>query len=621
MKKIITLCFAVIITPLFAQKEIRYKDGSYFRQCSHFEISKPLWQLAKEHPADFSKANVHHEAKDASRKFPWQNPSSSIITAEDPIIQKNQGNASTMGTIANFDGTISSGGWDPLDPTGMVGPNHFVQAVNSNYQIFDKNGSAVTSAIDLATLFPGSLDDGDPIVMYDKFADRWVITEFLCPGGGNCTTLLFAVSTTGDPTGTYYLYSFTPDPADFADYPKYSIWSDGYYETCNCDFQKVTVYERNKMLIGDSTAGFIVIPSFASPNNGFFCPQTLFADGQLPPYGSPQYLFYYTDDNWGASFQDEIRVYEITTDWNNKTGTLISFDTLTTQPFNSYFTGGTMKDISQPGTNKKLDALDGFFAYRIPYLRWTGYNVALMSYPVNTGSSSMIAGIRWYELHQDTTTNKWSIYQQGTYSPADGVSRWNSSIAMDMNGSIGLAYSVSSPTSVYPGTRFTGRNSCDSLGVMTLTEFTAIAGTTSWTSDNRWGDYSHTSLDPSDGITFWHTNQYIGTNHSLKSRIFSFQVPPCSTLSVTNIQNENSPELSAFQSGNELNVHVSDLFSDDKVELSLFSSEGKFISKKSLYPFSHKAETSVNLLGVAKGIYYVRISNTDFQRVVKVSVQ
>jgi len=627
MKKIFTLCFAVIITPLFAQwtsipfgKEIRYKDGSYFRQCSHFEISKPLWQLAKEHPADFSKANEHHEAKDAARKFPWQNPSSSMRTAEDPIVQKEQGSAGTMGAIANFDGTNSSAGYDPLDPTGMVGPNHFVQAVNSNYQVFNKNGTPATAAIDLATLFPGSLDDGDPIVMYDKFADRWVITEFLCPGGGNCTKLLFAVSTTSDPTGTYYLYTFEPDAADFADYPKYSIWSDGYYETCNCDFQKVTVYERTKMLNGDVTAGFIVIPSISSPAaGGFFCPQTLFADGQLPPYGSPQYLFYYTDDNWGASFHDLIHIYKITTNWTNKTGTLAAFDSLAPQPFNSYFTGGTMNDIAQPGTTKKLDALDGFFSYRIPYLRWTGYNAALMCYPVNTGSA--VAGIRWYELHQDTTTSKWSIYQQGTYAPADGVSRWNPGIAMDVNGSIGLAYSVSSSASVFPGMRFTGRNSCDTLGQMTLAESTAIAGASAWTSDNRWGDYSHISLDPSDGITFWHTNQYIGAGHALKTRIFSFQVPACSAAGVADVQDKNLTKLFAFQSGNELNVHATNLPSDEKMELTLFNAEGKTLARKSVYPVSNSMTATLMLTGTATGIYYVRIGRSNFQRVVKVMVQ
>lgn len=335
MKKVFIILQVLIITPFFAQQVIRNKDGSYFKRCSSFQISRPLSELAKEHPAVAKK--VKHEAKDAERKRPWKKPSS-VPFSEDPIVQKEEGTQAATSTMVNIDGQNNAlSGFDPLDPNGMVGPNHYVQAINSNYQVFNKSGVALTASIDLATLFPGSLDDGDPIVMYDRFADRWIITEFLCPGGGNCTKLLFAVSTTPDPTGTYYLYTFEPDASDYADYPKYSIWADGYYETCNCDHQKITVYERAKMLLGDTSAGFIVIPSISDPNTsssgGFFCPQTLYADGSLPPYGSPQYMFYFTDDNWGAGFNDMIYIYKVTANWTNKSGTLGVYDSLVPKGF------------------------------------------------------------------------------------------------------------------------------------------------------------------------------------------------------------------------------------------------------------------------------------------------
>jgi hypothetical protein len=625
MKKIIIALHVLIVTPFFAQQEIRNKNGSYFKQCKHFEISRPLSELAKEHPA-VKKIGEHHEAKDAERKRTWKHPST-VPFSEDPIVQREQGTQSPLSTMVNFDGTNSAGGYDPLDPNGMVGPNHYVQAVNSNYQVFSKTGTALTASIDLGTLFPNSTDDGDPVVMYDRFADRWIITEFQStnPPNGNENELLFAVSKTNDPTGAYYLYTFEPDAADYADYPKFSIWSDGYYETCNCTNQKVTVYERAKMLLGDPSAGFIVIPSISDPNTsnsgGFFCPQTLYADGQLPPYGSPQYLFYFTDDNWGAGFSDKIFIQKVTANWTNKTGTMAPSDTLTPKAFNSYFTGGTEKDISQPGTTNKVDALDGFFSYRIPYLRWGTYNAAVMCYPVNTGSSTTrVAGIRWYELRQDTTTTKWSIFQQGTYSPSDGVSRWNPAIAMDVNGSIGLAYSVSAPTSVYPGTRYTGRTKCDSSGIMSLAEATAIAGSSAWTSDNRWGDYSHTSVDPSDGITFWHTNQYIGSGHALNTRIFSFQIPPGTCTSGINTITVNTI-LTAYQSGNQLNIKATNLPSNNNMEVSLYSLEGRLINTKMVNPALNATETTINVFDLAKGIYYVRIGNNNFQRVIKVPIQ
>jgi hypothetical protein len=629
MKRLLHVLSLVVFfaIPSLAQKEIRNPDGSYYKQCKHFAISKPLSVLAKEHPVIPGKGIKQQEAHDKARKHPAGKQLSGVPSTEDPIVQRQNGDRSIANTIENFDGQTSADGFFPLDPTGAVGPNHFVQSVNSNYQVFDKTGAALTPVIDLANLFTGSSDQGDPIVMYDKFADRWIVTEFETdnPPNGAANQLLFAVSTSPDPTGTYYLYTFEPDAADFADYPKYSIWSDGYYETCNCDNQKVTVYDRAKMLNGDQTAGFIVIPFISTPNNGFWCPQTLSADGALPPYGSPQYLFYFTDDNWGLGFQDKIKVYKIITNWNNNSGTITLDNTLTPQSFNSYFTGGTFQDVSQPGTSNKLDALDGFFSYRIPYIRWDGYNSAVMCNTVNTGSgNTIVAGVRWYELRQDTTTHVWSIFQQGTYSPSDGVSRWNPSIAMDMNGSIGLAYSVSSAASVYPGIRYTGRTKCDANGIMSLSETTAMAGASAYPgNDNRWGDYSHTTIDPADGgLTFWHTNQYMDNSQSLKTRIFSFQVPPCISTGIgAGNANDVKISLSAYQSGNSLNVKTTGLTANEIVEVGLYNIEGRLISKQMINSFMGSAETSINIADIAKAVYYVRVGNNGFQRVIKVAVQ
>jgi len=442
---------------------------------------------------------------------------------------------------------------------------------------------------------------------------------------------MMAVSVTNDPTGSYYLYYFCPDNADYADYPKYSIWADGYYQTCNCQNDKVTVYQRSKMLVGDKTAGFIVIPFNGSPFNsggkgGFFCPMTMYADGQLPPAGNANYLLYFNDDNWGSSFKDEIIIDSISVNWTNKTGTLSACQTLPTAAFDSYFSGGTEKDISQPGQANAFDALDGFFSYRIPYMRWPGYNAAVMCYPVNVSTTptapgksggTEIAGIRWYELRQNLSTKLWSIYQQSTYSP-DASSRWNPAIAMDQNGSIGLAYSVSSST-VSPSLRYTGRRGCDALNTMTLTEGVGVAGSGSINEGgaNRWGDYSHTSVDPSDCITFWHTNMY-SSGGNMATRIFTWQITACPT-GITNVDVPQT-ELSAYQSGSILNVKAIKLPDNLSVIVDIFDVEGKQIEGKNIIPGSNIVETSFNVASLAKGIYYIRIGNDEFQRVVKVPI-
>jgi hypothetical protein len=343
----------------------------------------------------------------------------------------------------------------------------------------------------------------------------------------------------------------------------------------------------------------------------------------LPPYGTPNYIFYFTDDNWGSNFIDAIVIDKISVNWTGNTGAITVYDTLPTAPFNSYFSGGTRQDIDEPGQYQSFDALDGFFSYRIPYLRFTGYNSAVMSHVVNVGTSTVsgsnIAGIRWYELRQDTTTKKWSIYQQSTYAPNDGVSRWNPAIAMDYNGDIGLAYSVSDPSTVYPGTRYTGRSACDALSTMTMSEGTAIAGSSTAFTYYRWGDYSHTSVDPSDGLTFWHTNMYIGSGGSVNTRIFSFKTPTC-PLSVNNI-NEQEVQVTAYQSGGQLNIKAVGMPVGENTLVELFDMSGKRIVSAKLTPSTTTIETSLNVSNLAKGVYLLRVGDQDMQKVIKTEIQ
>jgi hypothetical protein len=97
---------------------------------------------------------------------------------------------------------------------------------------------------------------------------------------------------------------------------------------------------------------------------------------------------------------------------------------------------------------------------------------------------------------------------------------------MDDLGNIALCYTKSGSTTVYPGLYYTGRLATDPLNQMTFAESTAIAGTVSQTGGvNRWGDYSHTALDP-DGSTFWHTAEWGGgtASNPKRTRIYSFQL-------------------------------------------------------------------------------------------------
>jgi hypothetical protein len=134
----------------------------------------------------------------------------------------------------------------PPDTTGDLGPNHYVQWVNLRYSVYTLSRDASNNIVGFNlvpgfpkngnTIFQGfggrcqTDNDGDPIVQYDQFADRWILTQFAV--SATPYTQCVAVSTSGDPTGTYFRYSYSFS-TDFNDFPKMGVWSDGYYITYN----------------------------------------------------------------------------------------------------------------------------------------------------------------------------------------------------------------------------------------------------------------------------------------------------------------------------------------------------------------------------------------------------
>lgn len=589
-------------TDIFAQQSV--KTDVYYNRCTDFSISEPLKDLAKKHPADFQKHKKEH-----TRKTRPQLKKQNIGFTPDPVLQNQQGNKALTSTLVNWQGqgNISDGIGGPYDPSGAAGPNHFVQAINFSYRVYDKSGNPLMAELDLESIWPGSTSYGDPVVLYDKFADRWLISQIQV----DTREIMLAISTTPDPTGTFYKYIFIPSAIDFVDYPRLSIWTDGYYLTYNAQDKKIVVLDRNKMITGDTTAGMIVKSVPAFPDNGFFSPLGSDAEGQLPPNGTPSYFFVMEDDSWGTG--DRIHIISMTTDWITPSNTSIVLDTLATAPFNSHFSF-IYQDIPQKNESQLLDGVTGAFMQRAQYRIWTGYNSVLLCCAVNIAEpdSTNHAAIRWYELRQNSTSGDWSIYQQGTYAP-DSESRWIASMAMDDDGNIGIAYSLSG-LNTYPSLAYTGRLANDPLGVFTFNEQIAIAGESSQPFIERWGDYSQTSLDP-DGHTFWHTGMYRDANKT-RTRIFSFDMTSFSGIK----ENKTNLNFLVYQSDNVLKVEGSGLAADGTITIDLFDISGKRISSKQAVSTAQKISTSIDIFNYPKGTYLVRIGNSTFQRVIKTTI-
>jgi len=432
----------------------------------------------------------------------------------DPIWQKDQGEQFNKAPIQNWEGINSNLGFPP-DPSGAAGPNHYVQMVNSRIQIFDKSGNSLWGPNALNSIL--SSNNGDPIVMYDRFADRWFLSGF---GSGN--SLSFAVSQTADPTGAYYTWEFSM--SSLPDYPKYGLWHDGYYLTANKSGADCFVLDRDAMLLGDANAQMIsmTIPNLTTgagtQTGGFHSVVPSHADFAMPAASEKMNLFYFQDDAWTGITQDEIKIWEVDVDWATTSNSSVTeIQTLATTAFDSQF-NSSWNDIEQPGSAQKLDGIPGAFMYRAQFTEWGSHNTVMLNHTVDVDATNH-AGIRWYELRE--TGGVWSIHQESTFAP-DAESRWLGSISMDYQGNVGMAYAVSGPT-VFPSLRYTGRYATDPLNQMTLAEENIVIGSGTQSGGNRFGDYAHLSVDPDDNATFWYTSEYVsGGNRT--TRIASFKL-------------------------------------------------------------------------------------------------
>lgn len=505
-------------------------------------ISEPL-VLKELKPAENEKKEVNPKNRTANRVVPGKGYPKGV----DAALQEKQGTVPMKQAIVSFDAAQRN--VDPTDPTGAAGPNHYVHAFNSGFSIFDKQGNVLVPPTDLASLggeFTGERL-GDPIVLYDQFADRFLITQYAgCPAvpPTSCSNrqdpsngLLVAISRGPDPVNDgWYTYRFAT--GTFPDYPKYFIWSDGYYVTTNQDLNNpavlevVFVLERDQMLQGEA-ARHVGFPLPGIRKNGFYSPAAFNATGTVPPPRGNMPLIYFQDDAWEGVNVDHLKLWKVNVDWNNlQNSTITASQEITPSegltPFNSTFDGGGFSNLPQPFNGADLDALQGALMYPTSFRRFETHNSVVFNFVVDVDPTrAEHAGIRWYELRQNGENQPWYIYQEGTYAP-DQSDRWCGSINMDRHGNIGMGFTLMNDNPelpILPTLKFTGRYANDPLNVMTLQEVT-IVESNSPNDGNRYGDYAHTSIDPVDDETFWYVGEYFEPNDNQVNRVATFTIAP-----------------------------------------------------------------------------------------------
>ena len=456
--------------------------------------------------------------------------------------------AAAPAPAANFLGLdfLNWGAGRPPDTVGDVGPVYYIQAVNTSIGVFRKSDSVRVAAFTFNTLMSqgsfGNLCDtnnfGDPVVLYDTFEDRWVITDFAfqVDGGGNVVSppgayQCFAVSKTGDPvTGGWNYYSI--HIADvLADYPKFGIWPDGLYMSANtfgfpanAAFQGTRVWAFNKaqMYAG---APAVQIVQFSPPSAEFtLLPANARLQAGTPPPGSPNY---YTVV-W--QFTNAVSVYKFHVDWNS-----LSLSTFT-GPFIAIapasWAAAPANVPAQGGNNN--DTLATRLMMQSQYSNLGGVE-SLWSTHTVLGGAAATAAPRFYQVTVTGGTVAANTTQAATHTPDTTVNRYMPSLAVDRAGDMALGYSASSAT-LMAAIRYAGRLATDPLNTLPQTETSLIAGTGAQNTTTRWGDYSAMSLDP-NGCTFWYTNEYYAAvGNNWQTRVGSFQFPSCTPVATGTLQ-------------------------------------------------------------------------------------
>jgi subtilisin-like proprotein convertase family protein len=522
-----------------------------------FAVSPTLREVARravEHRKEPPGEEARHDETVRRPRAGWEPRPDAALQDIAPLPSIPAPLASFNGATQADNASLQIGQLTPPDTNGDVGPSHYVQMVNLVVKIFDKSGGLLLGPVK-ASSFWASLggicandDSGDPVVLYDQLADRWLISQFNftasnAPPYHECV----AISKTGDPTGAWYQYDFQFPGNEFPDYPHFGVWPDGYYMTTNQfyiggPFDGVGAYafDRKKMLAGDPTANAIYFnENFAVHTEGYSGMLPSDHDGfAAPPPGTPNLFAYFTAQAFGDPVNG-LRFFQLVPSFANPaSSTFTEYHTTRAAPLAVAAFDPSAAGIPQPGgtVDTGLAPITDRLMHRFAYRNYGDHESWAVTHTVGAPASSTYgvfrAAPRYYELRRTSPGAALTVYDQSTYAPNDGLNRWMGSAAMDGEGNLALGFSVAS-SSVSPGIRYAGRLATDPLGGLMQGENTLVSGGGSQTSTgNRWGDYSALSVDPVDDCTFWYTQEYYAatTAANWATRIGRFKVDPgCAT--------------------------------------------------------------------------------------------
>ncbi len=462
--------------------------------------------------------------------------------------------------LLTFDGINSAQsfcGCIPPDTIGDVGPNHYVETTNSAIKIFDKSGNTLLAAVSFDTFFAPlgagtpcgtGLNQGDPYSFYDHLADRWVVSDFAFASfGGNPSYECVGVSQTSDPvSGGWFLYAVLVDPTDANDYPKAAMWSEpspggAYHFTYNmwADFStftgvKVQALDRGAMLAGEQNPTVISIKvplAGLTPDIAYSFVAAGFRTGDPPPAGRDEFLLAVRSGTLpGPGTFSDVLGWLFHVDFANpgnstlgigpdhSANASIAVNTFTEAWIDNF----SFSIVPQQGTSALLDTLGDKIMTPVIYQNRNGTESLWADQTTMLNWPDGPTAVSWYQFDVTGGTFPAAATQQQEWTNGgDGLWRFMPSLAVDQNGNMAIGYATSS-SSIFPSIRYAGRLETDPPNNLGQGEAIMKDGVGSQPA-NRWGDYSMTTVDPSDGVTFWHANEYYSGGWTTRIGKFNFQ--------------------------------------------------------------------------------------------------
>lgn len=446
--------------------------------------------------------------------------------------------ALSFGVGSNFTGsTLSNTGNDfiPPDTMGAIGPNYFTEFLNNSYRVYDRNSGSVAQSktalqfwTDAGVSVSQNTNDNltDPRIIYDHDSARWFAAyiDIVNGNSANPNNFLLAVSNSADPTGSWKGFTIPGNPSSatpaqkvFADYPTLGVNASGVYLASNNFF-------------ANPTGDFANVSLFSIPKADLL--------GAMPTVSNLTRFDYLNADVRGATLQPVVEFggtangkgiaignyfgdnqnQLLRTDLANVKGpgaaTIANAIGITVPSYSN------PPAAQQPGAGSQtIDANDNRIGANV-------YKVGNSLWVVHGTAQGGRAALRWYEL--DATTN--AVKQSGTFADAN-YDYYFPSIAANALGNVVIGFSRS-------GTGADGFISSYAIvgetvgGLTTFSAPTVLkqGGSIYTVEPNRWGDYSATTLDPNDPLSFWTIQEFANAENTWSTQITQIKINSGTTI-------------------------------------------------------------------------------------------